>query len=497
MEEGRALLEKVMEVRKFVIEEGDRLYDRWNKTPIREEYEDSARNLAYYMAFRKKDLRDLQERLIPWGVSSLGRLEADVLGTLNAVTKTLGSITGEDVGEIDYRSSATFRERNEALKNNTDELFGDIKHDRETRILVTMPSEAAENYELVESLIASGMNMARINCAHDEPETWEAMVENIRKAEKNTGHTCRVLMDISGPKIRTKMLLTTKRNPKVKEGERFLISNKTSMTLPKGIEIAVNTSVPEVLDNMKTGQMVKLDDGHIEAEVAETNADGVICEVTRTVKENGVKVKTEKGINIPDVDYKLPVLTEQDYKDLDFAARHADAIAFSFIKDKSDVDLIEEALNDKLPADREGLPTIAKIETTEGIRNLPDIIQRAAGARLFGVMVARGDLAVETGYERLSEVQEELLWICEAAQVPVIWATQVVESLVKTGIPTRSEISDVVAGSRAECIMLNKGDYIVDGVEVVSDILKKFEDHQYKKTSMLRSLSIARETFEA
>ncbi|MBY8910935.1 hypothetical protein K6L05_14375, partial [Salinicoccus roseus] len=90
--------------------------------------------------------------------------------------------------------------------------------------------------------------------------------------------------------------------------------------------------------------------------------------------------------------------------------------------------------------------------------------QRAAGSRPFGVMLARGDLAVEIGYERLSEIQEELLWICEAAHVPVIWATQVVESLVKTGIPTRSEISDVVAGSRAECIMLNKGEYIADGV---------------------------------
>lgn len=497
MEEAKSLLKKMLDVRKNVIEEGDRLFDGWNETPVRKEYEDSARNLAYYMAFRKKDMRDLQERLIPWGISSLGRLEADVPGTLNAVTKTLGSITGEDVGGVDYRSSATFHERNEALRHNTDKLFGDNRHDRETRVLVTMPSEAAENYELVESLMNAGMNMARINCAHDDPEVWGKMIENIRQAEKETGHTCRVLMDISGPKIRTKMLLTTKRNPKVNEGERFLISNKTSMTLPKGIEIAVNTSVPEVLNKVEKGQIVKLDDGHIEAEVTETNGDGVICEVMKTVKENGVKVKTEKGINIPDVDYKMPVLTEQDRKDLDFAARHADAIAFSFIKDKSDIDLIEEALHDKLPDDRKDIPTIAKIETAEGIRNLPDIIQRAAGARLFGVMVARGDLAVETGYERLSEVQEELLWICEAAHVPLIWATQVVESLVKTGIPTRSEISDVVAGSRAECIMLNKGDYIVDGVEVVSDILKKFEDHQYKKTAMLRSLSIARETFEA
>src|SRR5699024_8849024 len=337
---------------------------------------------------------------------------------------------------------------------------------------------------------------ARINGAHDNSEVWGAMIENIREAEKNTGHTCRVLMDISGPKIRTKTLLTTKRNPKVKEGERFLISGQTSMTLPKGIELAVNTSVPEVLGKMKKGQVVKLDDGHIEAEVTETVDGGVICEVVRTVKENGVKVKTEKGINIPDVDYKLDVLTEQDCKDLDFATVHADVIAFSFIKDKDDIDLIEAALRDRLTDDRRDLPTIAKSETTEGIRNLPEIIQQAAGARPFGVMLARGDLAVETGYERLSEVQEELLWICEAAHVPVIWATQVVESLVKTGIPTRSEISDVVAGSRAECIMLNKGDYIVEGVEVVGDILKKFENHQYKKTSMLRSLSIARGTFE-
>ncbi|WP_020006809.1 pyruvate kinase [Salinicoccus albus] len=493
---GRELLSDVLAIRDSVKEEGDVLYKKWSETPIRAEYEESARNLAYYMAFRKRDMRDLQERLIPWGVSSLGRLEADVMGSLNALTKTLGYITGTDVGDIDYRSSSSFEERNEKLQNNADEIFGGIQGDRLTRVLVTMPSAAGSDYNLVKNLVEAGMNMARINCAHDDPEVWQNMIDNIKRAEQETGCPCRVLMDISGPKIRTKMLLTTKRNPKISEGERFLISNQNSMTLPKGIEIAVNTSVPEVLDSMQKGQQVKLDDGHIEAEVVEIRDDGVICEVQKTVKEDGVKVKTEKGINIPEVDYKLSVLTDKDYADLDFAAEHADVIAFSFIKDKSDIDLIEEALAARLPEGREKTPTVAKIETSEGIRNLPEIIQEAAGARPFGVMVARGDLAVEISYERLSEIQEELLWICEAAHVPVIWATQVVESLVKTGIPTRSEISDVVAGSRAECIMLNKGDYIVEGVEVVGDILKKFENHQYKKTSMLRSLSIARGTFE-
>ncbi|GAA3721073.1 pyruvate kinase [Salinicoccus jeotgali] len=492
---AKSLLEEVMVIRTQVKEEGEILFDRWHTATMRPEYEMSARNLAYYMAFRKYDRRALQQSLIPWGVSSLGRLEADVMGTLNAVVRTLGFIADQDVGDIDYRTSSSFLERNQALKENTVQLFGG-EEGRDTRILVTMPSEAGADYSLVLSLVEAGMDMARINCAHDTEDVWLGMIENIRRAEKKTGRQCRILMDISGPKIRTKHLLTSKRNPKLKERERFLLSHKIAMTLPKGIEIALNTSVPEVIDKIEQGQKIKIDDGHIEAVATDISDDGVICEVERTVKEGGVKVKTEKGINLPDLKFKLPVLTKKDETDLDFAAHHADAIAFSFIKDAGDIEVIEEALASRLEGDRRKLPSVAKIETTEGIRNLPEIIQKAAGARRFGVMLARGDLAVEIGYERLSEVQEELLWICEAAHVPVIWATQVVESLVKTGIPTRSEMSDVVAGSRAECIMLNKGDYIVEGVEVVSDILEKFEDHHYKKTAMLRSLGIAREAFE-
>ena len=424
------LLEEVMEIRDSVEQEGRWLFDEWDRIPIREGYRDSARNLAYYMAFRRKDMRELQEKLIPWGVSSLGRLEADVLGTLNAVTRTLGYIADEDVGDVDYRSSDSFLDRNLALRRNSDDIFGPPRNARDTRILVTMPSAAGSDYGLVRTLIESGMNMARINCAHDDADTWAGMIKNIRKAEEETGLDCRILMDISGPKIRTKHLLTSMRNPKLGVGERFLLSDAESMTLPKNIEIALNTSVPEVIEKMEPGQKIKIDDGHIEAEAVEKTDGGIICEVERTVKEGGVKVKTEKGINLPDLNFKLPVLTKKDLKDLDFATRHADAIAFSFIKDTGDIDLIEEALAERLPDDRKNIPSIAKIETPEGIRNLPDIIQRAAGARPFGVMLARGDLAVEIGYERLSEIQEELLWICEAAHVPVVWATQVVESLV-------------------------------------------------------------------
>lgn len=492
------MLNEILQVRADVFSDGEKLYNSWLKYNIREPYQNSAKNLANYMAFRQKDMRHLQEELIPWGVSSLGRLEVDVMGTLNAVSKTLSLVAGSELEDetIDYRSMRTFENRYNLLNKHTDEIFGSGSDDRNTHILVTMPSEAATDKEMVGNLMEAGMDMARINCAHDDESVWEKMIDNIKEASDKSGRDCQILMDISGPKIRIKNLLTSRRNPKLLVGDKFLLSNQEAMTLSNGIEIAINTTVPEVLSNVDKGQLVKLDDGHIEAEVIGVRDGGLICETVKTVKENGVKVKTEKGINFPDLDIKLSVLTEKDYKDLKFSAAHADVIAFSFIKSADDIKTIEDALGEELTEEKAGLPVVAKIETAEAIDNIPSIIASGSARRPFGIMVARGDLAVEIGYERLSEIQEELLWICEAAHVPVIWATQVLESLVKSGIPTRSEISDVVAGSRAECIMLNKGDYIVSGVNAVDDILKKFENHHHKKTSMLRALNIAEQQFQ-
>ena len=112
----------------------------------------------------------------------------------------------------------------------------------------------------------------------------------------------------------------------------------------------------------------------------------------------------------------------------------------------------------------------------------------AAGKGSFGVMIARGDLAVQIGYQRLTEIQEEMLWICEAAHIPVIWATQVLENLVKDGIPSRGEMSDVAMSERAECVMLNKGPFIAEAIGILDDVLTRMEAHQLKKTPQLRAL---------
>lgn len=168
--------------------------------------------------------------------------------------------------------------------------------------------------------------------------------------------------------------------------------------------------------------------------------------------------------------------------------RHADLVGYSFVRTDSDIRQLQEHL-EELGGQHLGL--ILKIETRKAFDNLPNLILAGMRTRSLGIMIARGDLAVECGYQRLAEIQEEILWICEAAHVPVIWATQVLESLAKRGMPSRSEITDAAMGERAECVMLNKGPYAIKCVRVLADILKRMQAHQEKKRSMLRQLHLA------
>jgi pyruvate kinase len=141
---------------------------------------------------------------------------------------------------------------------------------------------------------------------------------------------------------------------------------------------------------------------------------------------------------------------------------------------------------DERDADRLGV--VVKLETVEGFRALPEILFALMRRRDAGVMIARGDLAVETGFERLAEVQEETLWLCEAAHLPVIWATQVLDDLAKRGVPTRAEVTDAAAANRAECVMLNKGPRIDDAIRALDDILRRMRGHMDKKRPLLRRL---------
>jgi pyruvate kinase len=196
-------------------------------------------------------------------------------------------------------------------------------------------------------------------------------------------------------------------------------------------------------------------------------------------------LRAEKGINLPDTDLTITAATDADLPLLKVAAAHADMVGLSFLRHEGDVDVVHDYLR---LVHAEHLGIVLKIETTAAFASLPEILLRAMRSPLVGVMIARGDLAVEAGYERLAEVQEEIMWLCEAAHLPVIWATEVLDQLARTGHPSRAEVTDAAMGQRAECVMLNKGPHVDTAIVVLDDILRRMSGHQRKKMALLRPL---------
>jgi pyruvate kinase len=279
------------------------------------------------------------------------------------------------------------------------------------------------------------------------------------------------------------------------QGDPLLISaNQELGCLPKfddeGKIISparIGCTLPEVFAAVSVGESVWIDDGKIGAIVESNDSAGLHVRITHA-RPNGEKLRCDKGINFPDTQFELPALTETDKKHLRFVVEHADIVALSFANCEADVrELVSE-----IRSIGKGSPGIVlKIETRRGFENLPGMLLEAMHGSACGVMIARGDLAVECGYQRMAEIQEEILWICEAAHIPVIWATQVLETLVRDGIPSRAEITDAAMGQRAECIMLNKGQHVVKALGVLDEILRRMDTHQDKKRPQMRELKLA------
>ncbi|MGQ9366729.1 pyruvate kinase [Azospirillum sp. ST 5-10] len=478
-----ALLAQLCALRAAVDAEGRARYARWAPRLGRRGAGPSLLNLAHYLALRGRDLRGLQTALMPLGLSSLGRLEGRVLANLDAVTAALARIAGE--ADSPFPGPRAFFRGERLLALQARALFG-APPARGGRILVTLPSEAAGDPALLRGLVERGADAVRINCAHDDAATWAAMIANLRAAEAAAGRRVRVLMDLGGPKLRTAAVGLPEGRQRLKVGDRLLLAERPPGGAEAGATAWATLALPEVVGQLRQGHRVFLDDGKLGGTVVEAGPQGAWLTVERA-RSRGVKLAADKGLNLPDTPLPLDPLTAKDLEDLDFVARHADLVGYSFVQRASDVARLQEELARRRP-DWRRLGLIAKIETPLAVRNLPDLIVRGMGQQPFGVMIARGDLAVELGFERLAEMQEELLWLCEAAHVPVIWATQVLENLVKKGLPSRGEMTDAAMAARAECVMLNKGPYLADAVAALDRMLGRMAEHQTKKTPRLRAL---------
>jgi pyruvate kinase len=456
-------------------------YATWRPKIQRRPFALAASNFARYLALRHNDLRELQTQLMRLGLSSLGRCEGRVRPNLDAVISALAARCGD--ASIRVPRSHTFFRGERLLTAETDRVFGLRNGPHRVRILVTLPSEAAtDGGKLIYELVAVGMDAARINCAHDSRDAWRAMAVSVVEARETLGVHCRVYADLAGPKVRTAEVHVPG-DGRVYPDETLALVR--SLDDAKASEKAFTCTIPAVFEHLRAGDPVWIDDGHIGCTV-ERIVDSQRVELrVAQARQRGDKLGAGKGLNFPATRVPVSPLGDADREALAAMIDHVDIVGYSFVREASDVELLQKEL-ERLGRPR--LPIALKIETAEAVKNLPQLIVQAAGRQPTAVMIARGDLAIEIGYRRLAEMQEEILWLCEAASVPVIWATQVLDNLVKTGIPTRAEVTDAAMAERAECVMLNKGANVVRAVEVLDDVLPRMATHQTKKTSRMRAL---------
>ena len=469
------------ELRGEVLRRGGEIFDRWRPGIERDEFLPSARNLAHYLALRRHDLRELQLRLMPWGLSSLGRCEARVVPNLNAVAAALAALGSDPGGPSDPDPDAFFR-GHELLRLHSEAALGPTPANRAVRIMVTLPTEAAHLYDPVQRLVARGMDVARINCAHDDASAWAQMAEHVRRASAETGRPCRVCFDLCGPRSRT-VSTTVPHQERVHRGDRILM---TARPVPVAAEwrLQFECSLPEVLEQLEPGAQVWVNEGRLGAVVERRVDQGLLLRVS-DAREKGEHLRQDKGLNFPDAELEINPLAPKDLRDLSSIAPLADLVGYSFVQRPDDIARLQGELAERGAG---GVGLVAKIETRLAVRNLPELIVRGAGMQPFAIMIARGDLAVEVGYRRMAEIQEELLWLCEAAHVPVIWATQVLDNFVKKGVRHWAEMTDAAMAERAECVMLNKGPFAGEAVIMLDDLLGRMEGHQFKKTSRMRAL---------
>lgn len=502
-QELAALYAELTELRTQIKSDAETLLSEWGARDAR--LRERCQNLAHYVALRRRDLRHLQPTLARHGLSSLGRSEGQVLPTLDAVLATLAAAQGQSQPAV---SRADFTHGAALLQAQSDQLFGSAPLEQPVHMMVTLPAEAASDPQLVRDLISSGMDCARINCGHDDISLWLRMVRNVRDGSAALGKPCRICMDLSGPRLRIADVIRGRKAHRLRPGDTFVLCSgghtegtgspspaaraatrsdkERRRKRPKDVGWVALCDHPEALRHLLPGSEVVIDGGIAACRVKQRSAERWLLEVTHAPPK-GLKLKPEKGLNFPGTVLKLPALTERDREDLGFVAKHADLIGYSFVQRPSDVQALQEQLvrHGRVP---ETLGLILKIETATAVQALPSLLVAGLERQPVGVLIARGDLAAELGFERLPEVQEELLWLCEAAHVPVIWATQVLDRLVRKGTPMRAEVTDAAAAARAECVMLNKGPYLREALRTLCHITSSMRVHQSKKTARLGPL---------
>jgi len=557
-------------------------------------------NLNDYVTLRSFDLTLLQDELTSMGLSSLGRSQTCVMSSIHQNIKVLEKILDQK-SHSDKNSYLDFKDAKKIFKEHT-KIFGKKYDDTlNTKIMVTLPSEAAHSDELIKNLLDEGVSLLRINTAHDTPHVWSQMAFHIKEYNRKKKGDAKIYVDLAGPKNRTgefqKVLIPFKigskksaqevdilprgdknsatqkasidmqgnslnaslvvddafykhclkynkikiednsrdnihtfklyrdkqrlyfipdrkilidqdthlHSPKRKHSSSLhnfiyldeeirvfqhdeiilthqdILGHKTFSYKQKEYAAIVACSNAEIFQYVNEGDSIFIDDGKIGAIVTQKLDIGVELKVI-SAKANGTLLKAQKGINFPNTNMDIPAITDEDRDNLGEVIEFADFIGISFTQSAKDIQIIQEILNQ---AGKKKIAIVPKIETKLGVKNLPQILSQLIKRENFALMIARGDLAIEVGFDNLPYIQEEIFDICESALVPVIYATQILEGQMKKNLPTRAEVTDAAFAQRADCIMLNKGPYVVDTVIILKKILHSMHKLFQKNRQLL------------
>ena len=335
---------------------------------------------------------------------------------------------------------------------------------KKTKIVATI-GPATESEEMLSKLLKAGLNVMRMNFSHGDFAEHQGKVDNLKKAIAKTGIPAATLQDLGGPKIRTGEFATETGKVVIKKGQTFTLTTRTI----KGDQNICSINYAKLPEEVKAGDRIMLDDGKKQLQVTAVKDQDIICKVIV-----GGELKGRRGVNLPDTEISMSSLTPKDKKDLEFGIKNkVDFIALSFVRRPSDITELRKILEkNKCEA---GI--IAKIETPQAVKNIDEIIELSDG-----IMVARGDLAIEVPAEEVPLIQKMIIHKCNLAAKPVITATQMLESMIHSPVPTRAEVSDVANAilDGTDAIMLSEettlGSYPLEAVELMSRVSMRTEN---------------------
>ena len=583
------------------------------------EHREGVRNVQHFARLQADDARHIVAQLRAVGIRVSDQAPvADQLRAAKTLVQNLGGQSSDDGGaegeSYDItRLSAAIERSQEQLASNSSALLGEPRDGMPSCVMVTLPTEAADDPDLVQSFADAGMDIARINCAHDTPEAWRAMAANVRAASTRVGRDIKISMDLPGPKLRvgaiepgpriartrvtrtktgriltpSKLWITpfdhnattpapvpeglpgrptlaiqvdpewlqtvnegdelsmldargskrymtvhkvtdegvlaygrrnvylangslvacqyiktrihgigrSEQRVHVDVGSRLTLTSDPTPTDPTDDIPAVNCGEPQAIRSLDVGSIVLFDDAKIECEVTsvtragEKDAEGNTAEydsaelVAVHTREGGKNLREGRGSHFPGIHVPLPAMTDEDRAILPEIVRTADIIAPSYVRSAEDLTEILDAIEKEIDvaasenedpaavsARIRNLGVMLKIESEECYNDLPNVVTELLRHRNSGVMIARGDLAMELGFSRMSEAREQIMDVANAAHIPTIFATQVLETMAKSGLPSRAEITDADVALRTQGVMLNKGTHIPDAINILNSI---------------------------